>query len=199
MIRFFPVLIGVFAVVTAYGDFSYIEYGIIPDVLNFEPYALLQLIYGDIFVNPGDILTPTEAKDAPEIYYPFQDGEYYFFVLTGPDAPGDSYETMPEFWHGAIVNIPGDRISEGETLMGYMTPSPPDDNFYHRYVYLVYKQPCLLDFVDEPRISETETKGRSAKSVRKFAEKYDLGDPIAGNFIRATADEYSLQLRSQML
>ncbi|XP_074114891.1 phosphatidylethanolamine-binding protein homolog F40A3.3-like [Cotesia typhae] len=133
--KILSILIGVFAIVTADGYYSYIEYGVIPYVLDSLPDALLQLEYGDKFVNPGDILIPTEAKDPPEIYYPFEDGEYYCFVLTGPDAPGDSYETMPEFWHGAIVNIPGDRISDGETLMVYMTPSPPDDNIYHMFTW----------------------------------------------------------------
>lgn len=35
-------------------------------------------------------------------------------------------------------------------------------------------------------------------SVKKFADKYNLGNPVAGNFYQAQFDEYVTQLHAQL-
>lgn len=58
----------------------------------------------------------------------------------------------------------------------------------HRYVFLVYKQPGPLEF-DEPRLPFSG-ENRGGFSIAKFADKYKLGDPIAGNLYQAEWDDY---------
>jgi len=48
-------------------------------------------------------------------------------------------------------------------------------------VFLLYKQSGKLNFT-------ALGGGRASQSVSKFAAKYSLGDPIAGNFFQAEWD-----------
>lgn len=70
-----------------------------------------------------------------------------------------------------------------------MGSGPPKGSGLHRYVFLVYKQPGLLAF-DENPISNHSAVGRDKFSVKKFADKYKLGDPIAANMYQAEYDDY---------
>lgn len=47
------------------------------------------------------------------------------------------------------MNIPGNDISKGDTVIEYVGAGPPPDTDLHRYVFLVYKQQHKHDF-DEP-------------------------------------------------
>nr|CAH7761962.1 unnamed protein product [Callosobruchus chinensis] len=51
----------------------------------------------------------------------------------------------------------------------------------HRYVFLIYEQPAKLNF-HEKRLPNTSGDNRGNFSIRKFAQKYKLGEPIAGSF-----------------
>lgn len=63
----------------------------------------------------------------------------------------------------------------------------------HRYVFLVYRQPGKLVF-DEKRLTNKSVDGRASFKISKFAEKYNLGNPIAGNFYLAEFDDWVPQL-----
>lgn len=69
----------------------------------------------------------------------------------------------------------------------------------HRYVYLVYKQPGPLT-PDEKFLPNKGTggEGRGCFAIRKFAAKYKLGDPVAGNFYQAEWDDYVPKLYEQL-
>lgn len=86
-------------------------------------------------------------------------------------------------------NIPGSNVTEGETLSAYIGSGPPENTGLHRYVFLVYKQTGKLTF-DENRLTNTSVDGRASFKISKFAEKYNLGDPVAGNFYLAQFDDY---------
>lgn len=86
-----------------------------------------------------------------------------------------------------MVNIPGNKISDGEVLTEYIGSAPPKGSGLHRYVFLLFKQRQKLKF-DEPHHSNLDGK-RGNFSTEKFAKKYNLGKPIAGNFFQAEYDE----------
>jgi len=67
----------------------------------------------------------------------------------------------------------------------------------HRYVFLIYKQSGNLTF-DEPRLTNTSGDNRGKFSIRNFAKKYNLGNPIAGNFYQAQWDDYVPKLYEQL-
>jgi len=64
-------------------------------------------------------------------------------------------------------------------------------------VFLLYKQTGQLTF-DETRLTNRSGDGRAKQQVAKFAEKYHLGDPVAGNFYQAEWDDYVPRLYEQL-
>lgn len=104
---------------------------------------------------------------------------------------------MSQWHHWLVGNIPGADISKGETLSAYVGSGPPPDTGLHRYVFLIYKQNDKLQF-DEPRLTNTSGDNRGGFSIAKFAEKYNLGNPIAGNFYQAQWDDYVPILYKQL-
>lgn len=67
----------------------------------------------------------------------------------------------------------------------------------HRYVFLVYKQNGKLTF-DEQRLTNRSGDNRGCFKISKFAEKYNLGNPVAGNFYQAEWDDYVPILYKQL-
>jgi hypothetical protein len=67
----------------------------------------------------------------------------------------------------------------------------------HRYVFLIYEQPGKINFT-EKRLTNRSGDNRGKFSIRKFAEKYNLGQPIAGNFFQAEWDDYVPKLYKQL-
>lgn len=75
--------------------------------------------------------------------------------MSDPDAPSRANPTVGEVRHWYVVNIPGNKVSEGETLFDFIGSGPPKDTGLHRYVFVAFKQPSgKLEF-DEPRVPNT--------------------------------------------
>lgn len=108
------------------------------------------------------------------------------------------------------MNIPGNDISSGETCVSYVGAAPPKGSTPHRYVILGINLSSLFDrsncslftcilllvFKQEGRVTYTGPKigitsaGRSNTRVRDLIHKYNLGNPVAGNFYLAEWDSY---------
>lgn len=174
------------------------EFEIIPDILNVAPSKLLEVTYpSGAIANLGNELTPTQVKDKPTLKWDHDDDSFYTVILSDPDAPSRANPKIREVRHWYVVNIPGNRVDEGEPLFDYIGSGPPKDTGLHRYVFIVYKQRGQLEF-DEPRVSNRSRTQRWNSSTLTFAEKYNLGDPIAGNFYQAQYDDYVPILHAQL-
>ena len=88
-------------------------------------------------------------------------------------------------------------ISKGKALSEYVGSGPPKGTGNHRYVYLVYQQPGPIE-PDEKLKTKTSGEGRENFKIREFAKKYNLGQPIAGNFYVAQWDDYVPLLYKQL-
>lgn len=157
---------------------------------------VLQVKYKDANVDLGNELTPTKVKDIPTVTWKADDG-FCLLCMTDPDAPSRQSPKFREWHHWLVGNIPGNDVSKGEVLSEYIGSGPPKDTGLHRYVFLVYKQPKKLEF-DEKRLKNNSGDGRGLFSIKKFAEKYELGDPIAANFYQAQWDDYVPILYKQL-
>lgn len=69
--------------------------------------------------------------------------------MTDPDAPSRKNPTFREVRHWTVVNIPGNNLSKGETIIEFIGSGPPVGTGLHRYIFLLYKQNGQLN-VDEP-------------------------------------------------
>ncbi|XP_022906365.1 protein D2-like [Onthophagus taurus] len=174
------------------------ELQIVPDVIDQTPKELCKVSYpSGVNVDLGNVLTPTQVKDIPNVAWTADDSELYTICLTDPDAPSRTDPKFREWHHWLVGNIPGGNISEGETLSQYVGSGPPEGTGLHRYVFLIYQQNGKLNF-DEPRLTNNSGDNRGGFSIKKFAEKYQLGQPIAGNFYQAEWDDYVPILYKQL-
>jgi phosphatidylethanolamine-binding protein (PEBP) family uncharacterized protein len=173
------------------------KHGVVPDVIDKAPDAKIEVTYGSHSVDDGNELTPTDVKDPPTLKWAADDDSYYLLCLTDPDAPSRKDPKYREWHHWLVGNIPGNKVSEGDTLSEYVGSGPPKGSGLHRYVLLVYKQPGKIKY-DEPRLTNRSGENRGKFSIRQFAKKHDLGDPIAGNFYQAEWDDYVPKLYEQL-
>ncbi|XP_069697499.1 protein D2-like isoform X2 [Periplaneta americana] len=141
-------------------------------------------------------MTPTQVKDVPTVYWNAEKGAYYLLCMTDPDVPTRAKPVRREFRHWLVGNIPDNRVDQGEALSEYVGAGPPKHTGLHRYVFLVYKQPGKINF-EERRVNNRTVGDRPKFSIRKFAQKYNLGDPVAGNLFQAQYDAYVPKLYGQ--
>ncbi|XP_019537121.3 protein D3 [Aedes albopictus] len=173
---------------------SFTENEIVPDVIKRAPGALVKVTYpSGAEVNLGNELTPTQVKDEPTVSWKADPGALYTLVMTDPDAPTRATPKMREWKHWVVINVPGSDVAAGETVAEYIGSAPPENSGLHRYVFLVYKQSRGRMRWSEPKLSN-RNPNRAKFRVNEFAEKYQLGSPVAGNFYQATYDDYVPQV-----
>ncbi|XP_031618986.1 protein D2-like [Contarinia nasturtii] len=174
------------------------KHAIVPDVIPFAPTEVAKVTYvSGVSANEGNELTPTQVKDRPNVEWNADPDTFYTLAMTDPDAPSRQDPKFREWHHWLITNIPGKDVSKGEILSDYVGSGPPEGTGLHRYVFLIYKQKGKLSF-DEPRLPNTSGENRGGFSIAKFAEKYELGNPVAGNFYQAQWDDYVPILYKQL-
>ncbi|KAJ8966400.1 hypothetical protein NQ317_009632 [Molorchus minor] len=178
-----------FSVLSVYFVYNFIDtkmeafriHEIVPDVVSSLPERVLEVKFkSGRDVNLGNEIGPKFVIEPPEVHYDADPNGFYTLILTDPDAPSRKNPIRREWNHWLVVNIPGSRISEGEVLSEYIGSAPGQGTELHRYTFLLYQQPKKLVF-DEPRHNDTDPK-RGNFSAEKFANKYNMGNPIAGNF-----------------
>jgi len=175
-----------------------LQHEVVPDVIAVAPSDKIEVSYpSGVIVNMGNELTPTQVKDEPSVSWPADPNALYTLCMTDPDAPSRKEHTFREWHHWLVGNIPGNDITKGETLSEYVGSGPPPETGLHRYVFLAYKQPSKLNF-DEPRLTNRSAEKREKFSIAKFALKYNLGNPVAGNFYQAQYDDYVPLLYKQL-
>ncbi|XP_063914386.1 protein D2-like [Zophobas morio] len=169
---------------------------ITPDVVPIAPTKLLKVEYKTKEVQLGNQITPKEVRDEPKVTYTGEPQAFYTLVMTDPDAPSRQKHPMREWNHWLVGNIPGSDVSKGEVLTEYVGSGPPKDTGLHRYVFLLYKQPGKITFEEEHK---SNTNGKRGKfSTEEFAKKYNLGDPVAGNYFQAEFDDSVPALHRQL-
>lgn len=164
--------------------------GVVPDVIDKTPDDILEVTYpqGKV-VHFGNELTPTEVKDVPEVKWKAEPHTYYTLAMVDPDAPSRQEPKFREVKHWLVGNILDNDLASGDTITAYLGSGPPKGTGLHRYVFLVYKQEGKITF-NEPKTPSNSREHRLSFSIRKFADKYKLGQPIAGNFYKAQWDSY---------
>ncbi|XP_030563529.1 protein D2 [Drosophila novamexicana] len=158
------------------------KHRIIPDVVNCRPHIIIDVLYPcDTVVQPGCHLTPLKVRNEPIIRWMADPIKFHTLAMIDPDAPSRASPTKREWLHWLVGNIRGCDVVLGQPLVGYIGSRPPAKTGQHRYVFLAFRQHCELDF-DEPYIPNSSYEGRPCFSIKRFAKKYALGNPIAINF-----------------
>ncbi|XP_072154657.1 uncharacterized protein [Bemisia tabaci] len=129
------------------------------------------------FAELGNLI-PVDVAEFPPylIDYRGNKSEWYTFIMAGLDEPSREEPSLREYLHWLIVNIPGNRTHDGTELYKYKG--------VHRHGIVVYKQPRKLIFDKESIKSPYFDDPRANFSNYQFAEKYQLGEPVAVNFFQ---------------
>lgn len=154
-------------------------------------------MYDNEEVNLGNQMTPSQVKNQPKIQWDSLTNDLFTLIMTDPDAPSRAEPKYREWHHFLVGNIHGSDLASGDVLSEYIGAGPPKDSGLHRYVFLLYKQSTHIDF-NETKLSNRSSGGRAKFSTYTFAEKYNLGTPIAGNFFQAEYDDYVPLLYKQL-
>nr|XP_018900413.1 PREDICTED: protein D3-like [Bemisia tabaci]XP_018900414.1 PREDICTED: protein D3-like [Bemisia tabaci] len=148
----------------------------------------LHMMYANKSVTFGREFTPKELEMMPtSMYYTCHEEAFHTLVVVGLDVPTEKNHTMREWVHWILVNIPGSNISEGETIVPYQGPGWPYGNGSHRIVFMIHVQPWphKISFSEKAHVNSPH---RSKFDSWRFAEKYDIGFPVAVNFLICKTD-----------
>ncbi|CAG2177524.1 unnamed protein product, partial [Oppiella nova] len=140
----------------------------------------------NVTVNLGNELTPTQVKDEPHVEWPVTPGSLYTLAMVDPDAPSHVSPLLRSIKHWLVVNIPDGDLKSGQILAGFISSGPPKGSGIHRYVILVYKQSKRIEGLTR----DDTIEHRLNFNITEFAHKYELGEPVSGNFYHAQWDEY---------
>ncbi len=86
--------------------------------------------------------------------------------MTDPDAPSRQNPIYGEILHWLIVNIPGNRIKDGELKTAYIGAGAPKDTGLHLYIFFVFKQEGKQDFTHLPIVPNTSVEHRVKFNTR---------------------------------
>ncbi|ESO03627.1 hypothetical protein HELRODRAFT_80148, partial [Helobdella robusta] len=124
--------------------------------------------YDDEYVTPvywGNFVLPNEANKEPQVTFSSRPDELWAVLMTNPDE--NLTNQNQEYIHWLVVNIPGNDLSKGQTLVKYMPPITPMGTGYHRNVFILFKQNNVDDFKSVNRVSSDD--GAKRLEQRQFS------------------------------
>ncbi|KAM8796996.1 large ribosomal subunit protein mL38 [Eudromia elegans] len=182
------------------------HYGIFRDLFKeatFTPSITLRVGYNqdDEHVVPvyhGNMVTPSEASSPPEVSYEVDKGSLWTLLLTNPD--GHLRETDTEYLHWLVTNIPGNDIKSGKEICHYLPPFPARGTGYHRFIFLLFKQDCPMNFSEDVRpVPCHSLKMRTFRTFDFYEKHRDHMTPAGLAFFQCQWDYSVTQIFHQLL
>lgn len=94
----------------------------------------MKILYNNTEIINAANLTPLQTQLEPKIEYNADPNTLYTLIMHDLNAVSENY------LHWVVINIPGHNIHNGQTLLKYKGPSPPQGTGAHRYVFLIFEQ-----------------------------------------------------------
>merc|ERR1719211_896378 len=101
------------------------------------------------------------------------------------------------YLHWLVINIPGAKVDQGQTITSYKGPAPKAGSGIHRYVIVAYEHkseaPMRIDHGDAPfrTTFPCQESGRLNFDLESFRAKYNMSEhPIAANYFQVQYDEF---------
>lgn len=98
--------------------------------------------YDSDYITNYQFWPSNRAQQPPIVEWSPASHSLYTVIMYDLDAP---YPNDPHlFLHWLVVNVPGNDIDLGQTVVSYLPPSPPNDSPPHQYVVAVYRQRSMI-------------------------------------------------------
>lgn len=118
-------------------------------------------------------------------------GKTFTLLCVDPDVPRATAGTQERpLLHWMVVNIPEGRVAEGDTVMTYRGPQPPDTAHY--YYFLLYEQTNSINTTEAANYTSPPIS-RFLFDISSFTSDNSLSLVGASWFV-AKPDEYTRQL-----
>ncbi|BFZ62155.1 hypothetical protein YB2330_003237 [Saitoella coloradoensis] len=177
--------------------------GVIPDVLDpFDATAMVNVTYGNKDVALGNKLSVDETQKQPDlrIIPEGEDDATYSLILTDPDAPSREDPKWAQYIHwgvsgvkfGNIESFAANAAESGElgpidfsgfkTIKPYEGPAPPEKTGFHRYCFILLREPA------SGKVPELPKERKQWDGVREWAKKGGL-EPVGANFFYCQNDK----------
>ncbi|NXP05152.1 RM38 protein, partial [Thinocorus orbignyianus] len=150
---------------------------------TFTPWVNLRVEYSQddehlVPVYYGNMVTPSEASSPPAVSYEAGKGSLWTLLLTNPD--GHLRDADSEYLHWLVTNIPGNDIKLGKEICHYLPPFPAMGTGYHRFIFLLFKQDCSIDFSEDVRPTPCHSLKMRTFSTFDFYRKHEDAMTPAG-------------------
>ncbi|NXD69780.1 RM38 protein, partial [Eolophus roseicapillus] len=150
---------------------------------TFTPLVTLRVEYSQedehlVPVYYGNMVTPSEASGPPAVSYEADKGSLWTLLVTNPD--GHLRDTDSEYLHWLVTNIPGNNIKSGKEICHYLPPFPAMGTGYHRFIFLLFKQDCPIDFSEDVRPMPCHSLKMRTFSTFDFYRKHEDAMTPAG-------------------
>ncbi|KAI5635706.1 phosphatidylethanolamine-binding protein domain-containing protein [Phthorimaea operculella] len=141
-----------------------------------------KVVYGtDDAVELGNGLTPPQCALPPTVSWEAHPDKYYTLIMLDLDAVFPELLPLPHtILHWGRYNIKGGDMSTGTDFAPYLPVTPPPTSDVHRYVQLVYEQPCPLK-LGLGEFLKTTAERLSFKN-EEYVAKHKLGNAKFGNY-----------------
>lgn len=97
-----------------------------------------------------------------------------------------------------MVNVQGNDIASGDTIVEFIGTGAPKDTGLHRYVFLIFEQNGKIDAASLTKTRNCSQEGRPKTATTKLIEESRLGSLVFGNFYQSQYDEYVPLLHKQL-
>jgi hypothetical protein len=140
----------------------------------------MQIRYAGKLLVDGEFADPSIFDGRPpRVSWSATSDVLHTLIMWDNDAPNPyPYDTNSPFIHWLMVNIPGDRISFGSTVIPYIDPSPPGPA-PHRYYIQIFEQSQRETIYIDPKI----VVRRVNFPLQSFVRDYDLSLLYQFNFL----------------
>ncbi|KAL6074466.1 Phosphatidylethanolamine-binding protein 1 [Balamuthia mandrillaris] len=184
---------------------------IVPDLVSELPRSLLKVSFhdgeeGQLTLSPGTELRPQQVRQVPRLRLASssaaeaeggRSSALYTVMLVDPDAPSPLDPKFKAWLHWLAVNVPlssdDDELEpeKGFAIAEYVGAAPGKDSGKHRYTFLVYEQPGVIDVENETVIKSRGCGFAPRRSFQPsaFQQKHGLSSLLAFNMFYAEWDE----------
>lgn len=100
---------------------------------------MLKVLYNGIPINNGNIISCSQTRMKPNIFFDFSSNKYYTLIMIDLDIKNN-------YWlQWLVTNI---TINSKDIIIDYNEPSPPLNSGDHRYIFILFDHNNIINITE---------------------------------------------------